>query len=182
MKLSALLLTAATALPIFMATPAALAQDDSLVGRQAVRNLPAGTAARYRVTYFKSNTSTTALRTATIVTVTNQTVTKNCLVAVEWKVGGTFTTCTTSLTLAPGAVADFCSRSIPSGITSCNSTCSPELTFDEGNATVGSSSTEAGCEKIAVSARTVYTATTDDAPVSAITDAKIVPLNKNIGD
>lgn len=182
MKCSSLLVMAA-ALSIVLGSPAALAQDDTPIGRRAgPQALPAGITARYLVTYLKSNTSDPALRSATIVTVTNETITKNCTVAVEWKTGGISTACTTSLTLGPGKVADFCSRSVPSGITSCDITCAPELTFNEGNAVVGSSTNEVGCDKIAVSARTVYTATTTDSPVSAITDAKIVKFTGNIGD
>lgn len=182
MKCSTLLGMAAAVLSV-LGSPAALAQDDTPIGRRAgPQALPAGITARYLVTYLKSNTSDTALRSATIVSVTNETITKNCTVAVEWKTGGTLTACTTSLTLAPGQVADFCSRSVPSGITSCNAICAPELIFNEGNAVVGSSTTEVGCDKIAVSARTVYTATTTDSPVSAIMDAKIVKLTGNIGD
>jgi hypothetical protein len=157
--------------------------DDEGDGRlfRATPALPVGTVARYTVTYFKSNTSNSALRTAAIVSVTNQS-TASCTVGVDWRTGGTATACSQSLLLTPGAQLDFCTRAIPGPITSCNATCAPNLTFNEGNAVVGSSTTT-GCEKIAVSSRTVYTGSTADAPVSAITDAKIVKVGfGNNGD
>jgi hypothetical protein len=157
--------------------------DDEGNGRllAAKPALPRGTVARYLVTYFKSNTSVSTLRSAAIVSVTNQS-TASCTVGVDWKTGGTATACSQSLLLTPGAQLDFCTRAIPSGITTCNATCAPNLTFNEGNAIVGSSTTT-GCEKIALSSRTVYTGSTTDAPVSAITDANIVKFGfGNIGD
>jgi hypothetical protein len=180
MKASTYFLLAAAALACGMGA-SAFAQDDTPTGRAVNPALPAGTVARYLVTYMKSNTATTALRTATIISVTNQS-SSTCKVAVDWKVGGTSTACTTTLSLSPGSELDFCSRTIPDGITTCNATCSPSLTFNEGNAVVGSSTTT-GCEKIALSARTVYTSSTSDSPVNGITDAKIVKFGAgNIGD
>lgn len=176
------LLVAAAALSFGMSGFGALAEDDTGATQLSPSPaLPIGTVARYRVTFFKSNTSVTALRTASIVSVTNASAV-SCRVAVDWRTGGTTNACTTSISIAPGATLDFCSRTIPSGITSCNSTCSPSLTFNEGSAVVGSSTTT-GCEKIALSARTVYTSTTTDSPLNAITDAKVVRVGfGNSGD
>jgi hypothetical protein len=189
MKTSTYLLLAAAALTFGMPPSGALAQDpadDAPRSGQVAPNfvapiLPAGTVARYRVTFFKSNTSVTALRTASIVSITNGN-SGSCKVAVDWRTGGTASSCVTSLVIGPGSTQDFCSRTIPSGITTCNGTCFPSLTFNEGSAVVGSATTP-GCEKIELSARTVYTASTSDSPVSAITDANVVKYNQpNIGD
>ena len=188
MKTSTYLLLAAAALTFGMPPSGALAEDPaddapSPAARfsQVVPILPAGTVARYRVTFFKSNTAVTALRTASIVSITNGNM-GSCKVAVDWRTGGTVSSCTSSLVIGPGSTQDFCSRTIPSGITTCNATCSPSLTFNEGSAVVGSATTP-GCEKIELSARTVYTASTSDSPVSAITDANVVKYNQpNIGD
>ncbi len=148
----------------------------------ATPQLPAGTLARYRVTYFSSQTGVAALRSASMVSITNHN-TANCTVAVDWKIGLGGVVCGTSFVLTPGATADFCTRTVPNGVTACNSTCAaPGLTNHEGSAIVGSS-TIAGCDRIAVSARTVYTQTTTDSPVSAITDAKVVRISAgNTGD
>lgn len=186
MKTSTYCLLAAAALTFGMPASDALAQDRPDEARpgqlQLGPQLPAGTAARYRVTYANSQTRVAALRSASIVSITNQS-TVTCRVAVDWNFGAGGIACSANLVITPGMTADFCTRPIPGAITSCNSTCpGAGLTFFEGNATVGSS-TIAGCEKIAVSARTVYTASTTDSPVSAITDAKVVKIGSgNIGD
>ena len=146
----------------------------------ATPQLPAGQVARYRVTYMKSNTAT-ANRTSTVVSITNQSG-ATCSTGVDWRIGFGGTACTTSLTLGPGQTGEHCSRSIPSAVSSCNATCSPGLTFNEGSAIVGSSTTT-GCSKIAVSARTYHTTGTDDSAVAAATDAKIVKIGAgNSGD
>jgi hypothetical protein len=152
--------------------------DDEAFERSAPQ-LPVGTVPRYRATYFKSNTASSTLRTASIVSATNQSGI-TCLIAVDWRTGGTATSLSQSLSVGPRAQVDFCTRAIPSGITTCNAT--GALTFNEGNAVVGSSTT-IGCERTAISARAVYTGSTTDAPVSAITDAKVVRIGLgNIGD
>jgi hypothetical protein len=159
-----------------------LAADD--IGRGAGPSsqaaLPSGHTARYRVTYMKSNT-TSAIRTSTVVSITNHS-SLSCSTSVDWRVGFGGAACTTTVTLGPGQTGDHCSRSIPSGITSCNATCSPSLTFHEGSAIVGSSSFS-NCEKIAVSARTYYTTGSTDGTVAAATDAKLVKIGfGNSGD
>ena len=163
-----------------------LAADDSHADSdEAASEVPAGQTARYLVTFIKSNTSTTALRTASVVTVTNQ-GTATCNISVDWFAGlSTAIVTTTNLAVSAGHTVDFCSRTIPSGITTCNATASPSQTFLEGRARVAStnSTTLNNCHRIGVSARVYYTQTTSDSPVSAITDSNIVRVNSgNNGD
>ncbi|MCI0736047.1 MAG: hypothetical protein L0Y50_07220 [Beijerinckiaceae bacterium] len=182
MKTSVFLFSMAAALAIGMGATDALGQDrpdQGEVGRLSPQP-PAGTVARYRVTYFYSNTSANPPRSVSIVSITNQSAV-TCRVAVDWKIGFGGVACATNLLLGAGNTADFCTRSIPVGITACNSTC-PGLNFTEGSAIVASSTTTT-CDRIAVSARTVYTGSTSDAAISAITDAKVVRFGfGNIGD
>lgn len=162
----------------------AAGSHDGVSRTSAPAAFPAGTIARYRVTYFKSNTSDVNLRTASVISVTNHApFGVNCTVAVDWKLGTGANACSTSVSVAPGATVDFCSRPVPAGVTTCNSTCpGAGLTAVEGNAAIASTNST-DCARIAVSARTYYTASTTDSPVSAITDAKIVRVgNGNTGD
>lgn len=134
---------------------------------------PTGFVRRYLVTYMKSRDN----RSATVVTVTNQSK-ATCRVRVEWQVGfSTGNVCATTLALAPGFTADFCSRGLNSALTTCNSTCNPELDFHEGKAYVTSA-----CSQIGVSARVYYTQNRDT-QVEAITDSKVVKASSgNNGD
>jgi hypothetical protein len=134
---------------------------------------PTGFVRRYLVTYMKSRDD----RAATVVTVTNQSK-ADCRVQVEWQVGfSTGNVCVTTLALAPGFTADFCSRDLNSALTTCNSTCNPDLGFHEGKAYVDSA-----CSQIGVSARVYYTQDRDTR-VEAITDSKVVRVNSgNNGD
>jgi hypothetical protein len=135
---------------------------------------------RYLVTYFNSQTASVGLRSASIVSITNQS-SVSCRVFVDWKLEDGQLECGDELSIGPGVEVDFCTRAIPTAITKCNSICSPNLIFSEGYAIVGS--TKAGCKKIAVSSRTVYTAYPADIPVFGITDAKVVRSGSgNIGD
>jgi hypothetical protein len=140
--------------------------------------VPVGQTARYTVSYFRSDTNS-AIRSATVVTVTNQ-FSGNCNVSVEFFKGfaPTSPVCTLNLTLGPGVTADYCSRGIPDGLTTCNATCSPASTFDEGKARVNSTTntTTIFCGKLAVSSRTYYTAGTLDDTLLSITDNKIVKV------
>jgi hypothetical protein len=133
--------------------------------------------ARYLVTFIKSRT-TDPIRTATVVSITNQTR-KTCQVAVDWFQGfNPAPVCATAFSLDAGFTTDFCSREIPDPLTTCNATCAPELTFDEGKAVVNAS-----CEDIGVSARVYYTRGDDDNELSAISDSKIVRFGEgNRGD
>ena len=136
---------------------------------------------RYLVTFIKSRT-TDPIRTATVVSVTNQ-AKHTCHIAVDWFRGfDPNAVCTTKIDLDAGFQTDFCSRQIPDPVTSCNATCSPELTFHEGKAVV-SSSAEDGCKDIGVSARVYYTQGSADDEVTAVSDSKIVRVNRgNLGD
>ena len=134
---------------------------------------------KYLVTYMKSNVEEVP-RSATVVTVTNLTR-EICDVSVEWFRGLSDTndepSCITDFTLEPDLTADFCSRDLPGGVTTCNSICDPELDFHEGRAIVGAS-----CKAIGVSGR-VYYAGEDDSDLLAITDSKIVDFKDgNEGD
>jgi hypothetical protein len=134
--------------------------------------------ARYLVTYLKSRTD--APRSATVVTVTRQS-NSACEVKIDWYIGFTPDTlaCTTTATLAPGVTHDFCSRGLLSNITTCNSTCDPELTFTEGKAIVSSA-----CSRIGVESRVYYTTgETSDTGVSAVSNPNIVRIPEgNRGD
>jgi hypothetical protein len=138
---------------------------------------------KYLVTYMKSHNLENVdepPRSATVVTVTNLTQ-EICHVSVEWFRGLSDTndepSCITDFTLEPDLTADFCSRDLPIGVTTCNSICDPELDFHEGRAIVGAS-----CKAIGVSSR-VYYAGEDDIDLLAITDSKIVDFKDgNEGD
>jgi hypothetical protein len=142
--------------------------------------VPAGQTARYIATYVKSNT-TSGFRTATVVTVTNNSPV-TCSVSVDWFAGfSTTASCTTNISLSSGHTADFCSRSVPSGVTTCNSTCSPEQTFLEGRAQVASTADAAGkCAALAVENRVYYlTGTTFDTGVAAVSNSKIIRIGES---
>jgi hypothetical protein len=135
---------------------------------------------RYLVTYMRSRTA--GLRSATVVTVTNQ-ANRSCEVKIDWFIGFTPDTpaCTTTAALAPGVTHDFCSRSLSiDGITTCNTTCDPALIFTEGKAIVSSGP----CNRIGVEARVYYTTgETSDTGVSAVSNPNIVRVDQgNRGD
>ena len=91
--------------------------------------------ARYLVTFIKSRTTDT-IRTATAVSVTNQTG-QTCQVAIDWFQGFNPTpVCTTAFSLDAGFRLTSVPGSSPDPLTTCNATCAPELTFDEGKAVV----------------------------------------------
>jgi hypothetical protein len=167
--------------------PAALAADDDgmrLFKEQAATGAAAPRADdtgplvdRYLVTFIKSRT-TDPIRTATVVSVTNQT-SRTCHVSIEWFRGFDPTLeCTTTFNVDAGFQIDFCSRQLPDSLTTCNATCAPDLTFHEGKAVVS-----ANCEQIGVSARVYYTRGSADDEVAAISDSKIVRFDEgNRGD
>lgn len=144
------------------------------------QQLAPGHIARYRITYFNSNTAT-ANRSATVISVTNQ-GTATCATSVDWKIGFGGVTCTTVLSLGPGQTGEHCTRGLPSPVTVCNATCSPALTAAEGSAILGAENTTA-CSALAISARTYHTTGANDDAVAATTDAKVVRINvSNAGD
>ncbi len=134
---------------------------------------------RYLVTYMNSQTED-RIRSATVTTVTNQSD-STCRVAVSYFKGFTKNlspVCSTNFSISPDFTVDFCSRNLPGPITTCNSTCSPELTFDEGRAIVSSN-----CREIGVSSRVYYISGANDDGISAISDSKIVKIGSgNNGD
>jgi hypothetical protein len=134
---------------------------------------------RYLVTYMNSQTGG-AIRSATVVTVTNQSVRPN-LVTVSYFVGFSDNTSpvgSSSLLIPPDFTLDFASRNIPSELTAVNSVPSPELTFDEGRAIVSSRQPEIG-----VSSRVYYTSGDRDENLLSITDSGIVRFGQgNNGD
>jgi hypothetical protein len=145
----------------------AVGPDDRSGGAPpADTEIPIGQVARYLVTYAKSNVVTGAVRSATVVTVTNQ-GTATCGISVDWIIGqDTLVSCTTNLSVPVGHTVDFCSRSLPGPVTTCNATCFPALTFFEGKARVASTiaTSTNNCQRIAVSARTYYShSSTSDA-------------------
>jgi hypothetical protein len=182
-KTLAYLWLAAAVVAIGGLPPGALAQgadaDDEVVVRSAPL-LPVGTVARYLVTWFKSSTG--VVGSASFVSVTNQSDI-TCRIAVDWRINGVVTNLSQNLFAAPGQQVDFCTRATQGiatqAITTCNMT--GALTSAEGNAIVGSAITP-GCEKIAISARTVYTSNNDQF-LDGITDAKVVKIGMgNTGD
>jgi hypothetical protein len=160
-------------------------RDDGSIEQPNIGSeLAPGTTARFRVGWMKSRVSSP--RSATVVSVTNE-GTGSCTVSVDWRKGFSVTgpggvVCTTTFAgLERGQTADLCSRSVPSEVETCTTVCSPELTFDQGNAVVGSTAT-AACAKITVSARTYYF-TDSDTVISGITDPSIAKFGVgNVGD
>lgn len=135
--------------------------------------------ARYLVTYMNSQTGG-AVRSATVVTVTNQSEKPN-LVSVSYFKGFSDNTSpvgVTSFSIPPDFTVDFSSRNLPGELTTVNSVCNPELVFDEGRAIVSSRRPEIG-----VSSRIYYTSDERDVELLAITDSKVVRFEQgNKGD
>ena len=126
---------------------------------------------RYLVTYMNSQTANNNMRSATVVSVTNQSHRINRVFVTFFKgfsddsspVG------TAALAIPPQFTLDFASRQLPGELTVTNAVPNPELTFDEGRAIVSSMWPEIG-----VSARVYYTAGDRDESLHAITDSKVV--------
>jgi hypothetical protein len=125
---------------------------------------------RYLVTFMRSQTGG-AIRSATVVSVTNQASRPN-LVTVSWFLGfsdNSLPVGTTSMIIPPDFQVDFGSRSLSADLTVVNAVPSPELTFSEGRAIVSSRLPEIG-----VSARLYYTSGDSDEQLLAITDSNVV--------
>jgi len=152
---------------------AADGEDAGFAAEAVSPQLPVDQVERYRVTYMRSTTTPFAFRSSTVISITNQSGV-SCSTGVDWRIGFGGTACTTTLVLGPGQTGEHCSRVLPPQY-GCNATCDPPLTNAEGSAIVGSSTT-AGCSAIAVSARTNYTGSFRDVPISAITDATVVRI------
>jgi hypothetical protein len=134
---------------------------------------------RYLVTFMKSETSGT-VRSATIVTITNQAPRPN-LVTVTFFKGFSDNSSpvgTATMIIPPDFSVDFGSRDLPGGLTVVNAIPSPPLTFDEGRAIVSSR-----LPQIGVSARVYYTSGDADEQLLAISDSKVVVFDSgNAGD
>lgn len=135
---------------------------------------------RYLVTYMNSQTQNDAMRSATVVSVTNQSDRIN-RVFVSFFKGFTDDSSpvgVAAFAIPPQFTVDFASRHLPGELTVTNAVPNPELTFDEGRAIVSSMWPEIG-----VSARVCYTAGERDERLHAITDSKVVVYGKrNRGD
>ncbi|HLV02583.1 MAG TPA: hypothetical protein VKZ59_15030 [Acidobacteriota bacterium] len=135
---------------------------------------------RYLVTYMNSQTANDSMRSATIVSVTNQSRLTNRVFVTFFKgfTDDSSPVGTAAFAIPPQFTVDFASRNLPGEITVTNAVPNPELTFDEGRAIVSSMWPEIG-----VSARVVYTAGDRDERLIAITDSKIVVYGAgNSGD
>ncbi len=135
---------------------------------------------RYLVTYMNSQTQNDVMRSATVVSVTNQSDKTNRVFVTFFKgfsddsapVG------MAAFAIPPQFTVDFASRHLPGELTVTNAVPNPELTFDEGRAVVSSMYPEIG-----VSARVYYTSGDGDERLQAITDSKVVLYGKqNLGD
>lgn len=134
---------------------------------------------RYLVTYMNSQTGG-AIRSATVVSITNQSRVTNRVVVTFFKgfQNNSAPIGVASFSIPPDFTVDFSSRNLPGEITVVNAIPSPELTFDEGRAIVSSTQQEIG-----VSARVIYTSGDKDNQLLAITDSKVVLFGKyNFGD
>ena len=136
---------------------------------------------RYLVTFMKSRTTPNTMRSATVVSVTNQSRLTNQVV-VTFFAGFANDSSTpagaAAFSIPSQFTVDFASRNLPSELTSTNAVPNPELTFVEGRAIVSSIQPEIG-----VSARVYYTAGDRDESLHAITDSKVVVYGgRNIGD
>jgi hypothetical protein len=144
----------------------------------AVPGIPA--TPRYLVTYMNSQTGNSAMRSATVVSVTNQSRLINRVFVTFFK-GFTDDSAPVGMAafaIPPQFTVDFASRHLPAELTVTNAVPNPELTFDEGRAVVSSMWPEIG-----VSARVYYTAGDRDERLHAITDSKVVVYaGANAGD
>jgi hypothetical protein len=135
---------------------------------------------RYLVTYMNSQTQNDSLRSATVVSVTNQSTRPNRVVVSFFKgfSDDTSPVGVASLSIPPQFTVDFGSRNLPPELCTVNAVPTTELTFDEGRAIVSSLLPEIG-----VSARVYYTAGDRDERLLALTDSKVVAYGRrNRGD
>jgi hypothetical protein len=152
-----------------------LGELEDLGGLPAIPGTP-----RYLVTYMNSQTRNEAMRSATVVSITNQSRLTNRVWVSFFKgfTDDSSSVATVGFAIPPQYTVDFASRSLPGELTVTNAVANPELTFDEGRAVVSSMWPEIG-----VSARVIYTAGDNDERLHAITDSKVVRYgNRNRGD
>jgi hypothetical protein len=126
---------------------------------------------RYLVTYMNSQVGDDSMRSATVVSVTNQSAATN-LVCVSFYRGFSDDSPpadgVASFSIPPQFTVDFATRSLPGELTVTNAVPNPELTIHEGRAVVASPRPEN-----AVSARVYYTAGDGDERLHANTDTKV---------
>jgi hypothetical protein len=135
---------------------------------------------RYLVTYMNSQTANNDMRSATVVSVTNQSKLDNRVFVTFFKgfTDDSSPVGTVAFAIPPQFTVDFASRQLPDELTITNAVPNPELTFDEGRAIVSSMWPDIG-----VSARVYYTAGDRDETLHAITDSKVVVYGRgNKGD
>ncbi len=135
---------------------------------------------RYLVTYMNSQTAKQSMRSATVVSVTNQSKLINRVFVTFFKgfTDDSSPVGTAAFAIPPQFTVDFASRSLPGELTVTNAVPNPELSFDEGRAIVSSMWPEIG-----VSARVYYTSGDGDERLHAITDSKVVVYTQaNQGD
>ncbi len=130
---------------------------------------------RYLVTYMKSST-TSQIRSATVVTITNQSPNPN------WVMVSYFDVCSlvasSFWSIPSGCTIDFGTRPLPGELTFVEALPNNILNSHEGRAVVSSFLPEIG-----VSARVYYTLGQEDERLLAITDSKIVRYGQgNAGD
>jgi hypothetical protein len=143
---------------------------------------------RYRVTYIKSLSAVAGAaqetRSATVITVVNQ-HTGPCTARVEWfRQDGTSACRSQAIPLAAGEAVQFCSRTLPGGISACRNAALCALPDQINGTAVVSSS-----ELIAVEARVYYLGinaldgTFADNRVSGISNSRVVFIGEaNLGD
>lgn len=140
----------------------------------------------YLIGYLNSDTSE-ANRTATVISITNQ-AQGPCEVSVDWFKGldPNSAVCATVTTINAGETQEHCSRDLPGAIAVCQSTCDPNLTFEEGKAVVNLHETcflSVDSRRLAVDARLYHTTGDADDAVSGVTGLKVVRFGQgNRGD
>jgi len=152
-----------------------LGELEELPNIQGIPGIP-----RYLVTYMNSQTANDAMRSATVVSVTNQSKLINRVFVTFFKgfTDDSSPVGTVAFAIPPQFTVDFASRHLPGELTVTNAVPNPELTFDEGRAIVSSMWPEIG-----VSARVYYTAGDRDERLHAVTDSKVVVYGEgNRGD
>ena len=173
-------LTFAVSLCLGMASysPLAVAQtrDDGTETAAGSREAPGTEAAnkkRFTVTYLKSRKD--APRSATVITGVADSG-GSCEVRIEFWAGSVASSpeCTLTTTIAKGTTADFCTRSLPTNITSCNFVCAPQEIFLEGKALIYTAPT-AACARAVFEARVYYTTgISNDTGVAAVSNSAVV--------
>jgi hypothetical protein len=148
----------------------------------APQAIPPGHVRRYAIPHYYSVISGGG-RSLTIVTVRNGSG-ASCEVYVNFQKGQAITnTCTLIATIPGGQGRAFCSRQPGSfGAISCNLVCSPQLTFDQGQAGI-TSTNSALCDRIQIDAEVIYTSSPTDDVVTGLTRLSVVKAGAaSVGD